>query len=57
MRKFAEIARQQRLLNVARDIDFLLHALAFAFAFDEAGIIENAGGVGGQGVENLAIEF
>ena len=53
----AEFARQQRLLNVAGDADFLLDALAFALAFDEAGVVENAGGFDGDGVENLAIEF
>ncbi len=57
MRIFAEIPREQALLNVAGDVDFLLEALAFAFAFDEAGVIENAGGVGGEGVEDLAVEL
>ena len=57
MRIVAEIFGQQRLLNVARDADFLFHALAFALAFDEARVVENAGGVGGERVENLAIEF
>src|SRR5712691_680367 len=52
-----EIAREERLLNVARDVDLLLQALAFALVFDEAGVVQDAGGVGGQGVNNLAIEF
>jgi hypothetical protein len=50
VRIFAEIAREKRLLNVAGNVDLLLESLALAFAFDEAGIIENAGGVGRQGV-------
>src|SRR5260370_28790076 len=54
---FAEIAREKRLLNVAGNVDLLLEALAFALAFDEAGVIENAGGVGGQGIQNLAVQF
>ena len=57
MRVFTEIAREKRLLNVARDVDLLFEALAFAFALDQARIVENAGGVGGQGVEDLAVEF
>src|SRR5439155_11975949 len=57
MRVFAEIAREKSLLNVAGDIDLLLETLTFTLAFDEAGIIENAGGVGGQGVDDLAVEF
>src|SRR6266436_3563859 len=57
MRVFAEIARKKRLLNVAGDVDLLLKALAFALAFDEAGVIENAGGVGGESVEDLAVQF
>src|SRR6266853_6989264 len=56
MRVFAEIAREKRLLNVAGNVDLLLEALAFALAFDEAGIVENAGSVGGQGIQNLAVK-
>src|SRR5713101_4900250 len=57
MRVFAEIAGEKRLLNVAGDVDLLLEALSFALAFDEAGIIEDAGGVGGERVQDLAVEF
>ena len=57
MGKFAEVAREERLLNVARDVDLLFEALAFALAFDETGVVQNAGGVGGEGVENLAVEL
>ena len=57
MRKVAEAARQQRLLNIASDADFLFEALAFAFALDEARVVENAGGFDGEGVENLAVEL
>src|SRR5262249_44724641 len=57
MRIIAKIFGKKRLLDVARDTDFLLEALPFALAFDEARIVENARGVAGQSVENLAIEF
>src|SRR6202007_3286737 len=57
MRVFSEIAREKALLNVAGDVDLLLEALAFALAFHEAGIVENAGGVSGQGVQDLPVEF
>ena len=52
-----EIPRKQCLLDVARDVDLFFHALALAFTYDESGIVQNAGGVGGQRVENLAVEF
>ncbi len=57
VRVVGEIARQERLLNVERDVDLLLQALALAFPFDEASVVENAGGVCRKSVENLAIEF
>ena len=57
MGKFAKIAGKQRLLNVAGDIHFLLHALAFTLAFHQARVIQNAGGIGGERVQNLAVEF
>ena len=53
----AKILREKSLLNVAGNADFLLEALALALAFDQAGIIENACGVGGEGVQNLAVEL
>src|SRR5579871_42508 len=52
-----EIFRQKGLLNVAGDTDFLFEALAFAFALNEASVVENAGSVGSKRIENLAIEF
>ena len=36
---------------------FLLDALALTFAFHQARIIENAGGIGGERVQDLAVEF
>src|SRR5882724_3537464 len=57
VRVFAEVTREQGLLDVAGDIDFLFEALAFALAFDEAGIIQNARGVSGQRVQDLAVEL
>src|SRR5215469_6490638 len=53
----AEILGQERLLDVARDPDFLLEALALAFALHQARVIENACGVGGQRVENLPVQL
>src|SRR5258706_236731 len=57
MRVFAEIAWEKRLLNVSSDVDLLLEALAFALALDQARVIENVGGVAGQSVQNLAVQF
>src|SRR5260370_15097986 len=57
MRVFAEIAREKRLLNVAGNVDLLLEALAFALAFDEAGVIASAGRVRRQGIQNLAVQI
>ncbi len=57
MRIIADVAREQRLLNVSGDIDLLLEALAFALAGDQAGIVENAGGLIGESIEKLAIEL
>ena len=57
MRKFAEIARQQRLLDIARDVDFLLHALPFALAFHQPRVIQNTGSVCRQRVQDLPVQF
>src|SRR5437879_2047285 len=57
MRVFSETAREKPLLDVAGDIDFLLEALAFTLAFNEAGVVQNVRSVGGQGVQNLAVQF
>src|SRR5262249_40618075 len=57
VRIVAEIFRKQGLLDVARDTDFLLQALAFALALHEARVVENAGGVCSERVENLPIEL
>src|SRR5712692_7010297 len=54
---FAEIAWEKRLLNVAGNVDLLLEALAFALTFDEAGIVENAGGVAGESIQDLTVEL
>src|SRR5262249_34885800 len=42
VRVVAEIFRQQGLLDVASDADFLLQALPFALAFYEASVVQNA---------------
>jgi hypothetical protein len=53
----AKILRQESLLNVAGNADFLLETLALPLAFDQAGIVENACCVGGEGIQNLAVEL
>ena len=57
VRKIAEAARQQGLLNFAGDAQFLFEALALPFALDQAGVVQDAGGFDGQGVEDLAVEL
>ena len=57
VRKIAEAARQERLLNFPGDTQFLLEALALALAFHQARVVQNAGGFDGQGIENLAVKF
>src|SRR5256885_3365280 len=56
VRVIAEVAGQQGLLDVPRNIDFLLEALAFTFASHQARVIENAGGLIGESVEKLAVK-
>jgi len=53
----AKIAGEKRLLNAAGNIDFLLHALALAFANNEAGIVQRASGVGSESVQDLSVKF
>ncbi len=57
MRVLAEVAREQRLLNAARDVELFLHALTFALALDQSRVIQNAGGVRGEGIENLTVQL
>ena len=57
VRRIRKIARQQRLLDVARDVDFLFESLALAFALDQTRVVENAGGVGGQRIQDLPVEL
>src|SRR5579862_493217 len=57
VRKFAEAARQKGLLNFPSDAEFLFEALALAFPLDEPGVVQDAGGFYGQGIEDLAVEF
>src|SRR5439155_11067097 len=51
-----EIAREQRLLNVARNVDLLFEALALAFAFDEARVVQNSRGVRGERIQDRSEE-
>ena len=53
----AKIFRQQRLLDISRDSDFLFQPLPLAFAFDQAGIVQNTRRVGGQRIQNLPVEL
>jgi hypothetical protein len=57
MREIPEAAREQGLLDVAGDTEFLLHALALTLAFDQARIVQNAGGFDRKRVQDLAFEF
>ena len=57
MRELAEISRQKRLLDVSRNIDFLLHALALALAFHKSRVIQNARRVSRKGIQNLPVQF
>jgi hypothetical protein len=52
-----EIAREEGLLDAARNVDLFFHALALALADDEPSIVQNACRVGGEGVKNLTVEF
>ena len=49
-------ARQECLLDFARDAEFLLEALALAFTLNQSGVVEDAGGFDAECVENLAID-
>jgi hypothetical protein len=55
--ELAKIFRQQRLLDVARNVNLLLHALPFAFALHQSRVVQRAGRVGCQRVQNLPIQF
>src|SRR5690349_20749454 len=57
VRVIAKSVRKQGLLNVPGDIEFLFESLPLAFPFDQARVIENAGGFYGKGVENLSIQL
>lgn len=56
MRKVVQAVRNQRLLHGARDGKLLLQALALALPLDQARVVKNAGGLHGEGVENLAVD-
>jgi hypothetical protein len=56
MRKVVQAVRNERLLNGARDGKLLLEALALALLLQQARVIENAGGLAAEGVENLAVD-
>ena len=44
-------------MNVPSDTDLLLQPLAFAFAGHESGVVQNAGGLIGEGVEQLPVQL
>src|SRR5713101_5035835 len=48
--------RQQRLLDLAGDVELLLHALPLALALDQTGVVQDAGRFERKRVQNLPIE-
>ena len=56
MGEVVEAVRNKRLLDGARDGKLLLKALALALLLNQAGVVENAGGLAAEGVENLAVD-
>jgi hypothetical protein len=56
MGKVVQAVGNERLLDGARDGKFLLEALALALLLDEARVVENAGGLRAERVENLAVD-
>ena len=57
VRIILEIFRQQGLLNVSRDANLLLQPLPFSFAFHQPRIVQNAGRVGRQRVQDLPVQL
>jgi hypothetical protein len=57
MREILEASREKGLLDVAGDAEFLLEALALTLVFDQARVVQNAGGFDSEGVEDLTVEF
>ena len=50
-----QLARQQTLLNGARQVQLLIHLLLLAFFLEQARVFENSGGLNGQRLQQLAI--
>jgi hypothetical protein len=57
MREIPKTSREKGLLDVAGDAEFLLKALPLPLVFDQARVVQNAGGFDGEGVKDLAFEF
>ena len=57
MREIPEAAGEKGLLNVAGDAEFLLQPLPLTFVFDQARVVQDAGGFDRQRVQDLALEF
>ena len=57
VRILAQIFGKERLLDVARDADFLFQALAFAFALHEPRVVQDARCVGRQSVQDLPVQL
>jgi hypothetical protein len=56
MRKIVQAMRNQRLLDGARDGKLPLQALALALLLDQARVVQNAGRLHRERVENLAVD-
>ena len=57
MRKIVQALRKQSLLNRAGDGEFLLQALPLALALHQPRIVQDAGGLHPQRIENLPVEI
>ena len=56
IRKVVQAVGNERLLDGARDGKLLLQALALAFPLHQARVVQNAGGLDRERVENLAVD-
>ncbi len=57
VREIPEAARQQRLLDLPGNAEFALDALTLALMLHQARVIEDAGALDGDGVQDLAVEL
>jgi len=50
-----QVIRKQAALDLARQLQFLLHALLFTLLLEQARIFENSGGFERERLKNLAV--